>query len=246
MVTAVYQASPAQPQRCGRAHRGAAGELRHARGARAARRARVSRALPLRPARGGAAARAVAAGAVRCDPAFAAAARRAQVPADLDRGRLAAARADRAAARRTRRAAQRLAPLSVEVGMLYSAARATRALERLRDSGAQRLLVLPLFPQYCAATTGAVYDQVSASCAAGAGSPSCSSRGLPRPARLHRGAARERHGALGGTRPHRASADVLPRHPGAHVRPGTPTSATATTARACSRTPCCCATASGA
>ena len=33
---------------------------------------------------------------------------------------------------------------------------------RLRDSGAQRILVLPLFPQYCAATTGAAFDQVSA------------------------------------------------------------------------------------
>jgi ferrochelatase len=36
------------------------------------------------------------------------------------------------------------------------------ALRRLREGGAQRLLVLPLFPQYCGATTGAVHDQVSA------------------------------------------------------------------------------------
>jgi protoheme ferro-lyase len=36
------------------------------------------------------------------------------------------------------------------------------ALLRLRDCGAQRILVMPLFPQYCGATTGAVYDQVSA------------------------------------------------------------------------------------
>jgi len=55
-----------------------------------------------------------------------------------------------------------LAPLSVEVGMLYSAPDVPHALGRLRDSGAQRILVLPLFPQYCAATTGAVFDQVSA------------------------------------------------------------------------------------
>ena len=55
-----------------------------------------------------------------------------------------------------------LAPLSVELGMLYSAPDVGGALQRLRDSGAQRILVLPLFPQYCGATTGAVFDQVSA------------------------------------------------------------------------------------
>src|SRR5215475_4485943 len=55
-----------------------------------------------------------------------------------------------------------LAPLSVELGMLYSAPDVHAALERLRESGAQRILVLPLFPQYCGATTGAVYDQVAA------------------------------------------------------------------------------------
>lgn len=54
-----------------------------------------------------------------------------------------------------------LAPLSVEVGMLYSAPYVPAALARLRDSGAGRILVLPLFPQYCAATTGAVFDQLS-------------------------------------------------------------------------------------
>jgi len=55
-----------------------------------------------------------------------------------------------------------LAPLQVEVGMLYSAPDVQAALERLRAGGAQRLLVLPLFPQYCGATSGATFDQVSA------------------------------------------------------------------------------------
>ncbi len=55
-----------------------------------------------------------------------------------------------------------LAPLSVEVGMLYSPPEVPAAMRRLRDSGAQRLLVLPLFPQYCGATSGAASDQVSA------------------------------------------------------------------------------------
>ncbi len=55
-----------------------------------------------------------------------------------------------------------LAPLSVELGMLYGEPRVPEALARLRASGAQRLLVVPLFPQYCGSTTGAVYDQVNA------------------------------------------------------------------------------------
>jgi ferrochelatase len=63
----------------------------------------------------------------------------------------------------SRALAQRmLAPLSVEVGMLYSEPDVRAALQRLRDSGAQRLLILPLFPQYCGATSGAVYDHVAA------------------------------------------------------------------------------------
>jgi len=53
-----------------------------------------------------------------------------------------------------------LAPLSVEVGMLYSAPEVPQALKRLRAGGARRVLVLPLFPQNCGATTGAVHDQV--------------------------------------------------------------------------------------
>jgi len=37
--------------------------------------------------------------------------------------------------------------------MLYSPPDVRGALGRLRESGAQRILVLPLFPQYCGATT---------------------------------------------------------------------------------------------
>jgi ferrochelatase len=54
-----------------------------------------------------------------------------------------------------------LAPLSVEAGMLYSDPDVPAALRRLRDGGAGRLLVLPLFPQYSGATGGAAWDQVS-------------------------------------------------------------------------------------
>ena len=56
-----------------------------------------------------------------------------------------------------------LAPLSIELGMMYGGAPTVpQALTRLRESGAQRILVVPLFPQYCGATTGAAYDQVNA------------------------------------------------------------------------------------
>jgi ferrochelatase len=55
-----------------------------------------------------------------------------------------------------------LAPFHVEVAMLYSRPSVKESLARLRDAGVQRVLVLPLFPQYCGATTAAVFDQVSA------------------------------------------------------------------------------------
>ena len=56
-----------------------------------------------------------------------------------------------------------LAPLSLELGMMYGGEPSVpNALKRLRESGAQRILIVPLFPQYCGASTGAAYDQVSA------------------------------------------------------------------------------------
>ncbi|GAC1451619.1 MAG: ferrochelatase [Steroidobacteraceae bacterium] len=51
---------------------------------------------------------------------------------------------------------------AIEVGMLYSTPDVGAALGRLRAHGVERLVVLPLFPQYCGATTGAVGDHVSA------------------------------------------------------------------------------------
>jgi ferrochelatase len=55
-----------------------------------------------------------------------------------------------------------LAPFSVELGMLYSNPSVPAGLLKLQQAGAQRILVLPLFPQYSGAATGAVYDQVAA------------------------------------------------------------------------------------
>jgi ferrochelatase len=50
----------------------------------------------------------------------------------------------------------------VALGMLYTGgATVAGAIDSLRKAGAEGILVLPMFPQYCGATTGAVFDQVS-------------------------------------------------------------------------------------
>ncbi len=48
--------------------------------------------------------------------------------------------------------------VKVALGMRYGEPSIAAALERLRDWGAQRVLVLPLYPQYSASTTGSTYD----------------------------------------------------------------------------------------
>jgi ferrochelatase len=55
-----------------------------------------------------------------------------------------------------------LAPISIELGMMYARPSMEEAVQRLVDAGARRLLVVPLFPQYCGTTTGAVFDHTSA------------------------------------------------------------------------------------
>jgi len=54
------------------------------------------------------------------------------------------------------------APISVQMAMLYSRPGVAEAMSRLLDAGARRILIVPLFPQYSGATTGATYDQVGA------------------------------------------------------------------------------------
>jgi ferrochelatase len=48
----------------------------------------------------------------------------------------------------------------VELGMLYSTPDVAQGLAALRDAGAQRIVVLPLFPQYSGTTNAAALDQV--------------------------------------------------------------------------------------
>ena len=51
-------------------------------------------------------------------------------------------------------------PMPVATGMTYGNPSIATALEALRASGAQKLLVLPLYPQYSATTTASVLDRV--------------------------------------------------------------------------------------
>ena len=52
--------------------------------------------------------------------------------------------------------------VAVELGMLYSTPDVAQGLAALRDAGAQRIVVLPLFPQYSGTTNAAALDQVGA------------------------------------------------------------------------------------
>jgi protoporphyrin/coproporphyrin ferrochelatase len=52
------------------------------------------------------------------------------------------------------------ADVAVELGMLYSTPDVAQGLAALRDAGAQRIVVLPLFPQYSGTTNAAALDQV--------------------------------------------------------------------------------------
>ncbi len=51
--------------------------------------------------------------------------------------------------------------VAVELGMRYGQPSIQQALERLRAAGVNRLLVLPLYPQYSSATVGSTFDAVS-------------------------------------------------------------------------------------
>jgi ferrochelatase len=51
--------------------------------------------------------------------------------------------------------------ISIALGMTYGNPSIPDALRSLRDQGVNRLVVLPLYPQYSGTTTGAVFDQVT-------------------------------------------------------------------------------------
>jgi ferrochelatase len=51
--------------------------------------------------------------------------------------------------------------ISVELGMTYGNPSIAHALESLSEQNVKKLLVLPLYPQYCSSTTGSVFDGTS-------------------------------------------------------------------------------------
>lgn len=53
-------------------------------------------------------------------------------------------------------------PFSIQLGMRYGTPSVRDALRALRTDNAQRLLILPLYPQYSATTTASVFDAVAA------------------------------------------------------------------------------------
>jgi ferrochelatase len=68
--------------------------------------------------------------------------------------------------RQTRALAEQLrarlsSPVAVALGMRYGQPSIASALRELREAGADRLLVLPLYPQYSGTTTGSVFDAVA-------------------------------------------------------------------------------------
>ena len=51
--------------------------------------------------------------------------------------------------------------MCVSLAMRYGSPSIRQGLEQLRDAGARRLLVLPLYPQYSATTTASIFDEVT-------------------------------------------------------------------------------------
>ncbi len=52
--------------------------------------------------------------------------------------------------------------IRVELAMTYGNPGIPEAIQRLAEQNVKRLLVLPLYPQYCSSTTGSVFDRTSA------------------------------------------------------------------------------------
>ena len=48
-----------------------------------------------------------------------------------------------------------------DIGMRYGNPSIAEGLNNLRNQNCDRIIVLPLYPQYCAATTGSTFDAVS-------------------------------------------------------------------------------------
>jgi len=52
-------------------------------------------------------------------------------------------------------------PVKIELGMRYGTPSIPQALENLKKAGCEKILILPLYPQYASATVGSTFDAVS-------------------------------------------------------------------------------------
>jgi len=52
-------------------------------------------------------------------------------------------------------------PVQVQLAMRYGRPSVAQGLERLKEAGARHILVLPLYPQYSATTTGSTFDAIA-------------------------------------------------------------------------------------
>ena len=52
-------------------------------------------------------------------------------------------------------------PIAVELGMRYGSPSIESGLQKLKEQGATRILILPLYPQYSGASSGSVFDAVA-------------------------------------------------------------------------------------
>jgi ferrochelatase len=62
--------------------------------------------------------------------------------------------------RQVKKLAQRLPEIRVSHAMVYGAPSLAQQVERAQADGIEQIVVLPLYPQYCSATTGSVCDQL--------------------------------------------------------------------------------------
>ena len=180
--------------------------------------------LARRPARGRAAATAVVADPARHHPAHSAARQREEIRRDLDAAGFAARRAERGAARGLE-ASLRASGTPVALAMLYTGgATVPEAIDSLRTAGAEGILAIPMFPQYCGASTGAVFDQVSGALRRAALRAGAEIRvELSRRSGVHRRAGGERAGTSSRVRHHAPSAHVISRQcRSAYVTQGDP------------------------
>ena len=113
--------------------------------------------------------------------------------------------------------------VEVRWAMRYGQPAIAAELDALCAEGATRILVLPAYPQYSAATTASVLDDVGALDAAHAPPARAALRQpLPRRPRLHRRAGRPGAQALAARGPRPQAGDELPRHARAHAGLGDP------------------------